>query len=82
MKHGRYTGDVSGTPCYREGKVLRLHEWLKESGHNLKGSAFYSDSHNDIPLLEVVTHATAVDPDPVLEREALERGWPILSLRG
>ncbi|MDF1782521.1 MAG: HAD-IB family hydrolase [Alcanivoracaceae bacterium] len=82
IKHGRYTGDVSGTPCYREGKVLRLHEWLKESGHSLQGSAFYSDSHNDIPLLEVVAHATAVDPDPVLEREALERGWPILSLRG
>ena len=78
---GRYTGDVEGIPCYREGKVERLRQWLSENGHTLDGSWFYSDSHNDLPLLEKVEHAVAVDPDPVLEREALERGWPVMSLR-
>lgn len=80
--NGRYSGDISGTPCYREGKVIRLHQWLTHSGQTLDDSYFYSDSHNDLPLLEKVSHASAVDPDPVLEREARERGWPVLSLRG
>jgi HAD superfamily hydrolase (TIGR01490 family) len=79
--NGRYTGDVAGTPCYREGKVVRLHSWLKSTGHSLEGSCFYSDSHNDLPLLETVDSAIAVDPDPVLDREARERGWPVISLR-
>lgn len=80
-RNGRYTGDVAGTPCYREGKVVRLHEWLKDSGHTLDGSYFYSDSHNDLPMLEIVTHAVAVDADPVLSDQASQRGWPQISLR-
>lgn len=76
-----YSGDISGVPCYREGKVTRLNEWLQASGHTLEDSCFYSDSHNDLPLLKVVDHAVAVDPDTELEREALAHGWPVLSLR-
>lgn len=77
----RYSGDISGVPCYREGKVTRLNEWLDNSGHTLENSYFYSDSHNDLPLLQVVHHAVAVDPDSELKREALTRGWPVISLR-
>lgn len=78
----RYSGDIRGVPCYREGKVTRLNEWLDSSGQTLENSYFYSDSHNDLPLLKVVHHAVAVDPDPELKREALARGWPVISLRG
>ncbi len=78
---GRYTGQVSGTPCFRDGKVQRLEQWLKQTGHNLADSWFYSDSLNDLPLLERVTHPVAVDPDETLADHARARGWPILSLR-
>lgn len=81
MANGRYTGDVEGIPCFREGKVTRLHAWLEQRGHTLDGSWFYSDSHNDLPLLEQVSHPVAVDPDPTLERVARERGWTVMSLR-
>ncbi len=78
---GRFTGAVEGTPCFREGKVTRLRAWLAEHGHALDGSWFYSDSHNDVPLLELVQHPVAVDPDPSLTRHAEARAWPIISLR-
>lgn len=78
---GRYTGRVTGTPCFREGKVERLNQWLQHSDHTLKGSHFYSDSQNDLPLLERVEHPVAVDPDEILHRTARERGWPVISLR-
>ncbi len=78
---GRYTGQVSGIPCFREGKVQRLEQWLKQTGLNLADSWFYSDSHNDLPLLERVPHPVAVDPDETLADHASARGWPILSLR-
>ena len=78
--NGRYTGRPTGTPTFREGKVTRLEEWLKETGHTLKGSFFYSDSQNDLPLLERVDHPVAVNPDPALRAHAEERGWPILLL--
>jgi HAD superfamily hydrolase (TIGR01490 family) len=78
---GRYTGNVSGTPCFQQGKVTRLEQWLTQSGHNLAGSYFYSDSRNDIPLLEMVAHPVAVDPDETLEDHAQLKGWPIISLR-
>jgi HAD superfamily hydrolase (TIGR01490 family) len=78
---GRYTGRVTGTPCYREGKVARLREWLAASHESLDGSWGYSDSHNDLPLLDLVAHPVAVDPDEVLRHEAERRGWPIISLR-
>lgn len=81
MRDGRYTGQVSGTPCFREGKVERLEQWLKQTGLNLADSWFYSDSHNDLPLLERVSRPVAVDPDETLADHAAARGWPVISLR-
>ena len=78
---GRYTGRSIDVPCFREGKVTRLQRWLEENGLNLQGSYFYSDSMNDLPLLEQVDHPVAVNPDPKLHAEAEKRGWPILDLR-
>lgn len=77
---GRFTGRVVGTPCFREGKVARLHAWLAEQGLDLKDSWFYSDSHNDLPLLREVTHPVAVNPDELLRGHAERHGWPILDL--
>lgn len=79
--NGRYTGQVSGTPSYAAGKVSRFHAWLDDNQIQADESWFYSDSHNDLPLLEEVTHPVAVDPDTVLQKEAETRGWPIISLR-
>jgi len=76
-----YTGKVYGTPCFREGKVERLKVWLKKTGANLADSCFYSDSHNDLPLLEMVTKPVAVDPDDTLRSHAEMKGWDIISLR-
>lgn len=81
MHEGRYTGHVAGVPCYQAGKVVRLNEWLAETGLSLEGAYFYSDSRNDLPLLEAVAHPVAVDPDDTLRAIAGERGWPVLSLR-
>jgi HAD superfamily hydrolase (TIGR01490 family) len=81
IRDGRYTGRVSGLPSYREGKVTRLKAWLKEQALTLETSWFYSDSHNDIPLLEQVTHPVAVDPDDKLDTHARANGWTIISLR-
>ncbi len=82
--NGRFTGRVAGTPCFREGKIRRVDEWLEGLGHRLSDfekSVFYSDSHNDLPLLHCVTHPVAVNPDDVLALEARQRGWPVISLR-
>lgn len=76
-----YTGEVAGVPAFREGKVTRLEAWLEENNHSLEGSSFYSDSINDLPLLEVVDEPVAVDPDADLARVARERGWRVVSLR-
>lgn len=81
QSNGRYTGEVAGTPSFREGKVERLMDWLRETRADLAGSTFYSDSHNDIPLLERVDHPVAVDPDEHLQRHAQENCWPTISLR-
>ena len=78
---GRYSGKVEGVPTYKEGKVVRLNAWLKEQGESLKGSWFYSDSINDLPLLLEVDHAVAVDPCPELQAVAEEKHWQIISLR-
>ena len=78
---GRYTGNVVGIPSFQSGKVTRLNHWLEESGLSLEGSYFYSDSHNDLPLLELVEHPVAVDADKVLTDTAAKRGWPHISLR-
>jgi HAD superfamily hydrolase (TIGR01490 family) len=79
---GRYTGEPSGTPSFADGKVERLAEWLKTKPE-LKSQEyyFYSDSRNDLPLLEQVSHPIAVDPDDTLRQIATERGWPIVSFR-
>ena len=81
FKDGRYTGEVSGTPSFREGKVERLNTWLEKNGYNLASSWFYSDSHNDLPLLEMVTHPIAVDADDTLLQHAAAKGWDSISLR-
>jgi len=81
LKDGRYTGQVAGTPSFHQGKVTRLQTWLAEQQQDLSDSIFYSDSHNDLPLLELVTTPVAVDPDPKLQTIAQQRGWKILSLR-
>lgn len=78
---GRFTGKVSGVPSFQGGKVQRLEAWLAAAGENLAGSSFYSDSQNDIPLLEQVEHPVAVDPSPALRQHAEAKGWPIISLR-
>jgi len=77
----KYTGAISGIPSFKEGKVTRLNSWLKEQDYDLNGSYFYSDSHNDIPLLDIVETPIAVDPDATLESHAKENNWKIMSLR-
>jgi HAD superfamily hydrolase (TIGR01490 family) len=80
----RFTGRVSGTPCFREGKITRVDAWLAGQGRALKDfsqSSFYSDSLNDLPLLERVSRPVAVDPDDRLAAEAARRGWLVISLR-
>ena len=82
--NGEFTGGVSGEPSFKEGKVNRLNLWLAERNQSLadfETSWFYSDSHNDLPLMKLVTNPVAVDPDPVLAEYAAEQGWPIISLR-
>lgn len=79
---GCYTGEVTDIPCFQRGKVERLHAWLAKTGFNLAGAAFYSDSHNDLPLLELVERPVAVDPDDTLRDHATAKGWPIITLRG
>ena len=81
LSGNRYTGNITGVPSFGPGKVTRLMSWLEETDHTLAGSHFYSDSHNDLPLLREVDHPVAVDPDPVLRREAEENSWRIISLR-
>jgi len=81
MSNGRYTGAVAGTPCFQQGKLSRLQDWLADRDEELESSWFYSDSQNDLPLFERVSNPVAVDPDPRLARHAEERGWPVISLR-
>ncbi len=81
--HGRFTGRLAGPPCYREGKITKLEGWLAARGQRLaelEASFFYSDSHNDLPLLSRVTHPIAVDPDPQLREHARRHGWLVLDL--
>jgi HAD superfamily hydrolase (TIGR01490 family) len=80
---GAFTGQVTDVPCFREGKVQRLDSWLETQGRALASfeqSWFYSDSHNDLPLLTRVTHPVAVDPDESLRKHAEAHGWPVISL--
>jgi len=84
MVNGAYTGGVAGMPSFQEGKVTRLKQWLAERGQELadfEQSYFYSDSHNDLPLMKLVTHPVAVDADAKLTAYAQQHGWPHISLR-
>ena len=76
-----YTGRFEGVPAFAEGKVTRLKSWMAETGNTLAGSHFYSDSHNDLPLLRLVDNPVAVDPDPGLRAEAEANNWRVISLR-
>ncbi|MCP4187293.1 MAG: HAD family hydrolase [Gammaproteobacteria bacterium] len=77
----RFTGNYIGIPTFKEGKVTVLNEWLKNSSHSLNNSYFYSDSINDLPLLQQVSHPVAVNPDDSLTEIALQNQWPVLDLR-
>jgi len=78
---GRYTGRVAGTPCFQQGKITRLQQWMAQHGETLEDSTFYSDSHNDLPLLQIVEQPVAVDPDEQLRQVAEGNGWPVISFR-
>jgi HAD superfamily hydrolase (TIGR01490 family) len=81
---GRFTGKPRGTPSFREGKITRVEDWLESLGlcwQSFGRSFFYSDSHNDLPLLEKVSNPVAVDPDETLRAHASAAGWPVRSLR-
>ncbi len=83
-RDGEFTGGVVGAPSFREGKILRLEQWLEGLGYawrDIGESWFYSDSLNDLPLLERVSYPVAVDPDATLQAHAESRGWPVMSLR-
>ena len=81
LNNEQFTGEFTGIPSYAEGKVERFNDWLKTIGRRLEESWFYSDSHNDIPLMKEVNHPVAVDPDESLKNEAIKMSWPIISLR-
>lgn len=78
---GRYTGGFNGIPCFQEGKVKLLEAWLADSPETMHDSWFYSDSHNDLPLLKLVDYPVAVDPDQKLADFAAASNWPVISLR-
>lgn len=79
--NGKYTGKIAGIPCFQGGKVERLHQWMQEHQLNMQGSWFYSDSHNDLPLLKEVDHPVVVDADEQLLEYATAQDWTIMSLR-
>ncbi len=84
MVNGEYTGGVTGVPTYKEGKVTRINQWLEARGTKLDDyevSYFYSDSHNDLPLMKLVTNPVAVDADEALTAYAKQNAWPEISLR-
>lgn len=84
MVEGQFTGKVSGIPSFQSGKVTRLNDWLAARGKRLRDfetSYFYSDSHNDLPLMQQVTNPVAVDADPRLTAHAEANHWPLISLR-
>ncbi len=83
VEDDKFTGEIAGTPCYQFGKVENLEKWLASQPLNLtlEDAVFYSDSINDLPLLERVGQPVVVDPDPRLHSEATQRGWQIISLR-
>ncbi|WP_286977746.1 HAD family phosphatase [Pseudomonas sp.] len=81
LSRGTYTGNTQGVLTYREGKVCRLKDWLQANDESLQGAYFYSDSRNDLPLLQQVDKPHTVNPDPVLKAHAEQAGWPVLNWR-
>ncbi len=81
VKDNKFTGEVDGVPCFREGKVQKVEEWIKENGYNLLDATFYSDSFNDLPLLEKVKTAIVVDGDDKLIEKAKHNEWQCISFR-
>lgn len=79
IKQGKFTGKVEGEPCFQKGKITHLKRWLQQTGESMAGSYFYSDSHNDLPMLELVDNPVVVHGDDVLQKIAKERGWPNLN---
>jgi HAD superfamily hydrolase (TIGR01490 family) len=79
---GCYTGKPTGVPSFAQGKVARIQTWCEENKKSMENAVFYSDSHNDLPLLRTVDRAVAVDPDDRLREEAVRQGWNVISLRG
>jgi HAD superfamily hydrolase (TIGR01490 family) len=78
---GRYTGKVSGIPCFKSGKIENLMPWLERNSESLKDSTFYSDSHNDLPLLELVDNPVAINADKILTKIAEKKGWKVFNWR-
>jgi HAD superfamily hydrolase (TIGR01490 family) len=78
IQNGKFTGKLSGVPAFREGKVKKINRWLDVNKQTLVESWGYSDSFNDLPLLDCVEHPVAVTPDPILRQHALYRGWYIM----
>lgn len=82
-RHGEVTGGIDGVPTFKEGKITRVEQWLEERALSLQSFervSFYSDSMNDLPLLERATDPVATNPSPPLEAIAVARGWRILKL--
>lgn len=83
-ENGRFSGSPTGTPSFQGGKITRVEDWLEAQGlwwGSFEHSYFYSDSHNDLPLMEKVSHPVAIDPDERLRAHATQHGWPVRSLR-
>ena len=81
IRDNEFTGEVDGIPCFREGKVKKVEEWVKANGHDLSSATFYSDSFNDLPLLEKVETAIIVDGDDKLIEQAKNNDWECVSFR-
>jgi|TARA_B110000914_G_scaffold185902_1_gene169729 HAD superfamily hydrolase (TIGR01490 family) len=81
IKDNEFTGEVDGIPCFREGKVKKVEEWVKANGYNLSSATFYSDSFNDLPLLQKVETAIIVDGDDKLIKQAKNNDWKCISFR-
>ena len=84
QENGAFTGKPRGTPAFKAGKIERVEAWLESLGlcwESFEKSSFYSDSHNDLPLMKKVSTPVAVDPDDTLRAHATARGWPVISLR-
>jgi HAD superfamily hydrolase (TIGR01490 family) len=81
IKDNEFTGEVDGIPCFREGKVKKVEEWVKANGYDLSSATFYSDSFNDLPLLQKVEIAIVVDGDGKLIEQAKNNDWECISFR-